>query len=94
MGIIAWIILGLVAGAVAGMRVPGKEPQGLIITFALGVVGALLGGFVATEVIHVAGIQEFFDLSTWLSAIAGAAVLLLGYHLINGRRLSHRAGRR
>ncbi|MGI5290974.1 GlsB/YeaQ/YmgE family stress response membrane protein [Nonomuraea polychroma] len=93
MGIIAWIILGLVAGAAARMLVPGKDPQGLIITFALGIGGALLGGFVATEVLNVSGIQGFFNLSTWLCAIAGAAVLLLGYNLITGRRPDRRTGR-
>ncbi|MEV0594492.1 GlsB/YeaQ/YmgE family stress response membrane protein [Nonomuraea cavernae] len=94
MGIIAWIILGLVAGAVARMLVPGKDPQGLIITFVLGVAGALLGGFVATQVFHLSGIQGFFDLSTWLCAIVGAAVLLLAYQLITGRHSDDRAGRR
>ncbi|MGN9847427.1 GlsB/YeaQ/YmgE family stress response membrane protein [Nonomuraea sp. H19] len=93
MGIIAWIILGLVAGAVARMLVPGKDPQGLIITFVLGIAGALLGGFVATEVLHVSGIQGFFNLSTWICAIVGAAALLLGYHLITGRRPGRRTGR-
>ncbi|TDD57019.1 GlsB/YeaQ/YmgE family stress response membrane protein [Nonomuraea terrae] len=94
MGIIAWIILGLVAGAVARMLVPGKNPQGLIITFALGIGGALLGGFVATQMFHLSGVQGFFDLSTWLCAIAGAAALLLGHNLITGRRSADRAGRR
>ncbi|RVX44963.1 putative membrane protein YeaQ/YmgE (transglycosylase-associated protein family) [Nonomuraea polychroma] len=94
MGIIAWIILGLVAGAVARMLVPGKDPQGMVITSALGIAGALLGGFVATQVLHVSGIQGFFDLSTWLCAIVGAAVLLLGYHLISDRRSNRQAGRR
>jgi uncharacterized membrane protein YeaQ/YmgE (transglycosylase-associated protein family) len=65
----------------------------LIVTFVLGIAGALLGGLVATQVLHVAGIQGFFDLSTWLCAIVGAAVLLGGYHLIIGRRSDRRAGR-
>ncbi|WP_344876606.1 fatty acid desaturase [Nonomuraea antimicrobica] len=94
MGIIAWITLGLVAGWVARMLVPGKDPQGLIITFVLGIAGALLGGLVATQVFHLSGIQGFFDLSTWLCAIVGAAVLLFGHNLIIGRRSDDRAGRR
>ncbi|MFB4273511.1 GlsB/YeaQ/YmgE family stress response membrane protein [Nonomuraea sp. GTA35] len=93
MGIIAWIILGLVAGLLARMLVPGKDQQGLIITLVLGVAGALFGGFVATEVFHVSGIQGFFNLSTWVCAIAGAAVLLLAYNLITGRRTGRRSGR-
>ncbi|MEV6157012.1 GlsB/YeaQ/YmgE family stress response membrane protein [Nonomuraea sp. NPDC052129] len=93
MGIIAWIILGLVAGLLARMLVPGKDQQGLIITLVLGVAGALLGGFVATKVFHVSGIQGFFNLSTWVCAIVGAAVLLLVYNLITGRRTGPRSGR-
>ncbi|SEH03100.1 Uncharacterized membrane protein YeaQ/YmgE, transglycosylase-associated protein family [Nonomuraea solani] len=94
MGIIAWIILGLVAGLLARMLVPGKDSQGLIITLALGVAGALLGGFVATEVFHVSGIQGFFNLSTWICAVVGAAALLLAYNLVTGRRTGRWAGRR
>ncbi|MGN9784762.1 GlsB/YeaQ/YmgE family stress response membrane protein [Nonomuraea sp. ZG12] len=94
MGIIAWIILGLVAGVVARMLVPGRDRQGLIITFILGVAGALLGGFIATEVFHVKGIQGFFNLSTWVCAILGAAVLLIGYNMITSRRSGSRVGRR
>lgn len=93
MGIIAWIILGLVAGLVARMLVPGKDSQGLIITLVLGIAGALLGGFVATQVLHVAGIQGFFNLSTWICAILGAGVLLLAYNLFTNRRSSGRTGR-
>ncbi|MEV5501498.1 GlsB/YeaQ/YmgE family stress response membrane protein [Nonomuraea fuscirosea] len=93
MGIIAWIILGLVAGLLARMLVPGKDSQGLIITLVLGIAGALLGGFVATQVFHVSGIQGFFNLSTWICAIVGAAVLLLAYNLITGRRTGRRTGR-
>ncbi|MEU7855465.1 GlsB/YeaQ/YmgE family stress response membrane protein [Nonomuraea sp. NPDC049141] len=94
MGIIAWIILGLVAGIVARALVPGKDPQGLIITFVLGVAGALLGGFVATQVFHVAGVQGFFNLSTWVCAIVGAAVLLFAYNVLTGQRPHRRVGRR
>lgn len=93
MGIIAWIMLGLIAGVVARMLVPGRDPQGLIITFVLGIAGALLGGFVATQLFHVAGIQGFFNLSTWICAIAGAAVLLLGYNMITNQRSGRWAGR-
>ncbi|MFI9561257.1 GlsB/YeaQ/YmgE family stress response membrane protein [Nonomuraea endophytica] len=93
MGILAWIILGLVAGLVARMLVPGKDSQGLIITLVLGIAGALLGGFVATQVFHVAGIQGFFNLSTWVCAILGAGVLLLAYNLLTSRRSSGRTGR-
>jgi uncharacterized membrane protein YeaQ/YmgE (transglycosylase-associated protein family) len=94
MGVIAWIILGLVAGMVAKMLVPGRDPQGLIITTLIGIAGALLGGFLATKLFHVNGTQGFFDLSTWISAIAGAAVLLLAYHLVTGQSGGRRFGGR
>lgn len=96
MGIIAWIILGLIAGMVARMLVPGKDTQGLIVTLVLGVAGALVGGFVATQLFNVPGIQGFFDLSTWITAIAGASVLLLAYNMLAGRKrglLGWRSGR-
>jgi uncharacterized membrane protein YeaQ/YmgE (transglycosylase-associated protein family) len=67
------------------MLIPGKRSQGLILTCLLGVAGALGGGWVASRLFHVHSLQGFFNLSTWLTAIAGAAVLLLAYHLISGR---------
>lgn len=94
MSIVAWIILGIVAGFAARTLVPGRDSQGLIITLVLGVCGALLGGFIATELFHVKGIQGFFNLSTWVCAIAGAVVLLLVFNLLNGRRSGRRIGRR
>jgi uncharacterized membrane protein YeaQ/YmgE (transglycosylase-associated protein family) len=67
------------------MLIPGRRQQGLIITCIIGVVGALLGGWIATRVFHVVTLHGFFNLSTWLTAIAGAAVLLLAYHLFTSR---------
>ena len=76
MGIIAWIVLGLVAGLLANMLIPGKRSQGLILTCVIGIAGALGGGWAATELFHVHTLHGFFNLSTWLTAIAGSAVLL------------------
>jgi uncharacterized membrane protein YeaQ/YmgE (transglycosylase-associated protein family) len=92
MGIIAWIILGLVAGLLANVLVPGRRSEGLILTCVIGIVGALLGGWVATKLFHVHSLHGFFNLSTWITAIVGAAVLLLIFHLITGRS-SRRSGR-
>ena len=96
MGIIAWIVLGLGAGLLANMLIPGRRSQGLILTCLIGVAGALGGGWAATKLFHVHTLHGFFNLSTWLTAIAGAAVLLLVFHLFNrqgsasrGRRTSH-----
>jgi uncharacterized membrane protein YeaQ/YmgE (transglycosylase-associated protein family) len=91
MGIIAWIVLGLGAGLLANMLVPGGRSQGLVITCVIGIVGALLGGWVATKLFHIHSLQGFFNLSTWITAIVGAAVLLFAYHLFTGR--SGRSGR-
>jgi uncharacterized membrane protein YeaQ/YmgE (transglycosylase-associated protein family) len=92
MGIIAWIVLGLVAGMLAKMLFPEKSP-GIVISCLLGICGALLGGWLATELFHLHTLRDFFSLSTWLTAIAGAAVLLLGYQLATGRS-GHRTARR
>jgi uncharacterized membrane protein YeaQ/YmgE (transglycosylase-associated protein family) len=90
MSIIAWIVLGLVAGLIANMLIPGRRQQGLILTCVIGIVGALLGGWIATKLFHIHTIHGFFNLSTWLTAIAGAAILLMAYHLISGRSSSRR----
>ena len=88
MGIIAWIVLGLGAGLLANMLIPGRRSQGLILTCLIGVAGALLGGWLATKLFHVHTLHGFFNLSTWLTAIAGAAVLLLIFHLFSTRGAS------
>jgi uncharacterized membrane protein YeaQ/YmgE (transglycosylase-associated protein family) len=93
MGIIAWIVLGLGAGLLANMLIPGKRSQGLILTCLIGVAGALGGGWAASRLLHLHTLNGFFNLSTWLTAIAGSAVLLLAYHLASGRsgrRMAHR----
>jgi uncharacterized membrane protein YeaQ/YmgE (transglycosylase-associated protein family) len=77
MGILGWILLGLFAGTIARAIIPGKtEPGGCIGTTAVGVVGALLGGFLATA-LDIGEIDDFFDLGTWLIAIGGSVLLLL-----------------
>jgi uncharacterized membrane protein YeaQ/YmgE (transglycosylase-associated protein family) len=76
-GIIAWIFLGLFAGTIARALIPGRtEPGGCIGTTAIGILGALLGGFLASA-LGVGHIGDFFDLGTWLIAIAGSILLLL-----------------
>jgi uncharacterized membrane protein YeaQ/YmgE (transglycosylase-associated protein family) len=85
MGIIAWIVLGLAAGLLANMLIPGKRSQGLIITCLIGIAGALGGGWAATQLFHIHTLHGFFNLSTWLTAIAGSAVLLVAYRVIDGQ---------
>jgi uncharacterized membrane protein YeaQ/YmgE (transglycosylase-associated protein family) len=77
MGIIAWILLGLFAGTIARALIPGRtEPGGCIGTTAIGILGALLGGFLASA-LDVGEIDDFFDFGTWLIAIGGSILLLL-----------------
>lgn len=86
MGIIAFLILGLLAGAIAKAIMPGDDPGGIIVTMLIGVVGALLGGFLAGLLLDVNPVDEFWSLSTWLAAIAGSVILLALYRLVTGRR--------
>ncbi|HMG65855.1 MAG TPA: GlsB/YeaQ/YmgE family stress response membrane protein [Streptosporangiaceae bacterium] len=93
MSIIAWVVLGLAAGLLANMAVPGKRSQGLFLTCVIGIAGALGGGWAATAVFHVHTLHGFFNVSTWVTAVVGAAILLLISRVANGRpgqRVAHR----
>ena len=92
MGIIAWIILGLGAGLLGNMLIPGKRQQGLIITCLVGIAGALGSGWAAAKIFHIHTLNGFFNASTWLTAIAGAAILLLAYHLVTRQSGGSRSG--
>lgn len=88
MSIIAWIILGLLAGLIAKAIMPGAERIGIILTTILGIVGAILGGFLATALGLGDPIDEFFDISTWVAAVVGALVILFVWNAISGRRVA------
>jgi uncharacterized membrane protein YeaQ/YmgE (transglycosylase-associated protein family) len=90
MGIIAFLILGLLAGAIAKAILPGDDPGGIIVTMIIGVVGALLGGFLAGVLFDIDPVDEFFSISTWLAAIIGSLILLLIYRLVTRNRESAR----
>jgi uncharacterized membrane protein YeaQ/YmgE (transglycosylase-associated protein family) len=90
MGIIAWIILGALAGLIAKALLPGDDPGGFIITTLLGIAGALIGGFIVRALGFGDPIDEFFDISTWLGAIGGAALLLVLYRVLFGARRTTR----
>jgi uncharacterized membrane protein YeaQ/YmgE (transglycosylase-associated protein family) len=93
MSIIGWILLGLCAGLLAKLILPRDQPGGLIVTTLIGIGGALLAGFVARALGYGDPIDEFFDLSTWVAAVIGAAVLLVAWGAIaesrGGRRILH-----
>ena len=83
MGILSWILLGLVVGALAKFIMPGKDPGGIFITIGIGVAGAFVGGFLGTQL----GLGEVggFDLRSLALATGGALLLLFGYRQVKGR---------
>lgn len=84
MSFLGFLLLGLIAGAIAKLILPGKQGGGWIVTLLLGVVGAFLGGWLGSVIFGV-GLEEFWSLQTWLLAIGGAIIVLLIYGLIVGR---------
>jgi uncharacterized membrane protein YeaQ/YmgE (transglycosylase-associated protein family) len=89
MHIISWIVFGLVAGAIAKLLTPGRDPGGCIITMLLGIAGAMVGGVIARMVGFTNQTQSLADrgfLSQLAFAVVGAVVILAVYHLIAGRR--------
>jgi uncharacterized membrane protein YeaQ/YmgE (transglycosylase-associated protein family) len=81
--VIALLLMGLLVGVVAKVLVPGRDPGGLVVTCILGVAGALLGGFLATEVLNRGGTIGF-NLYTFVVGVVGAIILLLLYHGLRG----------
>lgn len=88
MSIIGWILLGLLAGVIAKRLTPSGESMGIVLTTLLGIAGALLGGFLAMALGLGDPIDEFFDVSTWIAAIAGALVILFAWNAVSGRRVA------
>ena len=89
MGILGWIVLGLIAGAIAKLIMPGDDPGGIIVTMLLGIIGAVIGGFLGSRIFGI-GLQTFWNLQTWIVAIIGSLILLIIYRLIAGRRAASR----
>ena len=81
-GIIAWIVIGGIAGAIAKFLIPGRDPGGCIITILLGVAGAVVAGYIGQQI----GWYKDSQGAGFIAAIVGAMVLLLAYRLIAGRR--------
>ncbi|MET9323870.1 GlsB/YeaQ/YmgE family stress response membrane protein [Streptomyces sp. NPDC003038] len=84
MGIISWITLGLLAGAIAKLLLPGRDPGGLIGTMPIGIAGAFIGGWLSEILFDQTVETHFFDLITWGAAIGGALVLLIAYRIVFG----------
>ena len=92
MGILGWIVLGLVAGAIAKAILPGDDPGGIIVTMLIGIVGAIVGGLIASAV-GIGELDSFFDIGTWIIAILGSLLLLVAYRAIAGRKDTSSSGR-
>lgn len=84
MSIIAWILVGLIAGAIAKMIMPGRDPGGCVITTIIGIVGAVIGGFVVT--LFGGSPATGFNLWSILVAVVGAIILLAIYRAVAGNR--------
>jgi uncharacterized membrane protein YeaQ/YmgE (transglycosylase-associated protein family) len=83
MSVIAWIVLGLIAGALAKFIMPGRDPGGFIMTILIGIAGALIGGFISTRLGF--GAVDAFDLRSIVIAVLGAILLLAIFRLLRRR---------
>ncbi len=84
MGILGWIVLGLIAGALAKAIMPGKDAGGILVTMLLGIVGGILGGFIGKWIFNT-GLGDFFDIRTWILSILGAIIVLAIYRWLVGK---------
>ena len=86
MGILAWIVLGLIAGAIAKAIMPGRDPGGFIVTALIGIVGAIIGGFLGNMLFGIGGVSGF-DIRSLLVAIVGSLILLFIYRAATRRNV-------
>ncbi|MFJ9621278.1 GlsB/YeaQ/YmgE family stress response membrane protein [Streptomyces sp. NPDC101181] len=90
MSIIGWIILGLLAGVIAKILLPGRDPGGIVGTTLIGVAGAFVGGWLSSQFLDRPISNDFYDTATWIAAIAGSLVLLILYRLLFGHSRDRR----
>ena len=83
MGLISWVVFGALAGWLSRMIMPGKDPGGCVVTPLIGIVGAVLGGWIAT-LLGFGGISGF-DFRSFIIAVLGALIVLFIYHKVKGR---------
>jgi uncharacterized membrane protein YeaQ/YmgE (transglycosylase-associated protein family) len=85
MGVLTWILFGLIAGAIAKFIMPGKDPGGCLGTVVIGILGAVIGGFVGTQLLGIGNVTGF-NLRSFGIAILGAIILLILYRVFLERR--------
>ncbi len=85
MGFLGFLLLGLIAGAIARAILPGKQKGGWFVTLLIGVVGALLGGWLGS-LLGLGSVNDFFSIGTWLLAIGGSLLVLLLWGLVSRKR--------
>lgn len=88
--VVSWLILGLVAGAVAKVLLPGRDPGGILGTALIGVAGAFLGGWLSATFLDRPVSNNFVDPSLWVAAVAGSLVLLIAYRILFGHSRERR----
>lgn len=81
MGILSWILFGLIAGAIAKFVLPGKDPGGIILTMLIGIAGGLLGGWLGSSVFSSTGVSGF-NLVSFAWAVGGTLLLLVAYRAV------------
>ncbi|WP_431813186.1 GlsB/YeaQ/YmgE family stress response membrane protein [Kocuria sp. cx-455] len=89
MGIISWIVLGLIAGALAKLIMPGRQGGGIIVTIILGIIGAIVGGFLGS-LVGIGSLDSVFDIGTIITAVVGALIVLFIYGAVTGRKGARR----
>ncbi|WP_411081813.1 GlsB/YeaQ/YmgE family stress response membrane protein [Streptomyces sp. cmx-18-6] len=90
MSIIGWIILGLIAGVIAKILLPGRDPGGIVGTTLIGVAGAFVGGWLSSQFLDRPISNDFYDTATWIAAVAGSLVLLILYRVLFGHSRERR----
>ncbi|WP_418896429.1 GlsB/YeaQ/YmgE family stress response membrane protein [Stomatohabitans albus] len=86
MGFLAWIVLGLIAGSIVRSIAPGRIEGGWVISLILGVVGALVGGWLSSTLFHIDVNTGFFSIPTWISAIVGGVIVSYVYSFFKGKK--------
>ncbi|MCC3653943.1 MULTISPECIES: GlsB/YeaQ/YmgE family stress response membrane protein [Streptomyces] len=90
MSIVSWIVLGLIAGVVAKVLLPGRDPGGLLGTTLIGIAGAFIGGWLSSEYLDRPIDKDFYDPALWVAAVAGSLVLLIAYRILFGHSRDRR----